>query len=212
MFFSASYLISLIFPSYWWALFTLFCSLVVTFISTFFVEKNRLASIAVTLFGLVWITIPLATLFQINYFFSPGSFQGGPLWLFYCVIVTKGCDTAAYFSGKLLGKHKIAPVISPNKTWEGTLGGVCISIALSVLFYFFTPISISLIEALVLGAFVGLLAFFGDLSESLIKRDVNQKDSNQLPGLGGILDVFDSLIFTAPLVYLFLLYKWGTFA
>jgi phosphatidate cytidylyltransferase len=118
-------------------------------------------------------------------------------------------DTGAYFTGKKFGKSKLAPHISPKKTIEGALGGMVFSLLTSLCFFFISDLfslsmQISFMESFVLGILVGVIGQIGDLIESLLKRDGGIKDSNQLPGLGGILDVVDSLIFTTPLIYFFL--------
>jgi phosphatidate cytidylyltransferase len=115
-----------------------------------------------------------------------------------------------YFVGRFLGRHKLAEELSPNKTKEGALGGLIAAILMSVLLLFigqrwggvFSRFSYT--EFIFLGLVMGFLGQVGDLAESLLKRDVGVKDSNKIPGVGGLLDMVDSLLFTSPLVYLFL--------
>lgn len=171
--------------------------------------ENSLQNIAITLFGLIYLTLPLTAMVQINYFFPAESPQDGRLWLTYVLLVTKMTDIGAYFSGKNFGKHKITPYISPSKTLEGSIGGLLATVVMSLIFcyvtdYFALPFSLNLTTGLFLGTIIGITAQFGDLAESLLKRDCNVKDSNQLPGLGGVLDTADSLIFTVPLVYFYI--------
>ena len=115
-------------------------------------------------------------------------------------------DVGAYFVGKFLGKHKLSK-LSPNKTLEGAVMGLVTAIAVSVLMYYlgrkfaFENFSFTLFRSIWLGALIGVLGQAGDLAESLLKRDAKVKDSNQIPGLGGILDMLDSLLFTAPFTY-----------
>ena len=113
-------------------------------------------------------------------------------------------DTFAYFSGKTYGKHKLFPSISPNKTWEGTLGGGVMTILLAfILSFFLKEVSTSILICLATICWVG--GSYGDLVQSSIKRNYQVKDSgNVLPGHGGIFDRFDSFIFVIPFVYLFL--------
>ena len=121
------------------------------------------------------------------------------------VFVVKSADIGAYTAGRLFGRHKFSPNISPGKTWEGMAGAVIAAIIVAVLFAaFFDIMSPALAAAFgLLFAFIGQL---GDLSESMIKRDVQQKDSaNTVPGFGGILDIIDSLLLAAPCAYLFFL-------
>lgn len=178
----------------------------------FFIRgQHPLVNIAVTLLGIIYLTVPLSCLESINYFFPPESHQDGRWWLIYVVAVTKMTDTGAFFCGRNLGRTKITPFISPRKTLEGAIGGFLSAILASCLIFtivntFFNPapMSLTLWQSLWLGSIIGVLAQFGDLAESLLKRDGGVKDSNHLPGLGGVLDIVDSLVFTAPLVYLFL--------
>ncbi|MBU2996811.1 CDP-archaeol synthase [Cellulophaga baltica] len=121
--------------------------------------------------------------------------------LVFLVVVTELNDVFQYFMGKLFGKFKVMPKISPNKTWEGLIGGVFVTILLSnVLGYFLLPSSI--ISNTVLSFILGVFGFFGDVFMSFIKRKTNVKDTgNLLPGHGGLLDRMDSLIFNAPIFF-----------
>jgi phosphatidate cytidylyltransferase len=113
-------------------------------------------------------------------------------------------DVGGLFTGKFLGKRKLLPVVSPNKTVEGAIGGIVASIITSVAFAYFGSL-MSILGSIVLGFIISLFAMLGDLSESLLKRDGKIKDSgHNIPGLGGILDMVDSLLFTTPVIYLFL--------
>ena len=119
-------------------------------------------------------------------------------------LVVMGSDVGAYYVGKNLGKHKLAPTISPNKTWEGFVGGILLSIVFAALstFLFFRelPFQISIPLAIVMS----LVGVGGDLAESAIKRGAGAKDAaNILPGHGGLLDRLDSLLFNAPILYYF---------
>jgi phosphatidate cytidylyltransferase len=187
-------------------------SLVVVFASCFIKGKDPFENIAITLFGIVYLAIPLACTLQINYFFPPDAAQDGRWWLFYTLAITYLTDSSALFVGKSIGRTKLAPFISPNKTWEGAIGGFIFAVVASLLFSYFAnqgiiPIQLSYRESILLGATLSILAQIGDLSESLLKRDVGVKDSSKIPGLGGLLDVIDSLVFTAPAVYLYLKFQ-----
>ncbi|MCA9810242.1 MAG: CDP-archaeol synthase, partial [Candidatus Dadabacteria bacterium] len=130
----------------------------------------------------------------------------GFFFIFFTVACTFLNDTGAYFTGLKLGKRKIAPVISPGKTVEGTLGGVivCIVTGLIVNYGFGSPLSSD--WTILFAIFVSAAAVFGDLVESAIKRGVGIKDSGAIvPGHGGVLDRFDSLIFVFPVSYYFVL-------
>ncbi len=115
------------------------------------------------------------------------------------------CDSAAYFAGKAIGQHKMSRLISPNKTWEGAVAGLIFAILSAASAKYLIMNHISLAAAIGIGIIVGVLGQAGDFVESLFKRDAGQKDSSQLvPGHGGIFDRFDSLLFSAPFVYLWL--------
>lgn len=180
----------------------------------FFVKGlDPFVNLAVTFFGILYLTIPLNFIVSINYFSSKNASLDGRWCLLYLLTVTKMTDTGAFFIGKIFGRTQLCPLISPKKTWEGAIGGLLTAVAISLVFYgimesFQTPpLSISLGESLLLGCLISITAQFGDLSESLLKRNMGVKDSSHLPGLGGVLDIVDSVVFTAPLMYLFLILK-----
>jgi len=124
-------------------------------------------------------------------------------------LVLMGSDTGAYYTGRALGRHKLAPSVSPGKTWEGAAGGMAASLAMAALaHYWFFP-ELALPVALGLAALMNVLGVVGDLTESAFKRGANAKDAAQiLPGHGGLFDRLDSLLFNAPLLYYFALYYW----
>jgi phosphatidate cytidylyltransferase len=130
----------------------------------------------------------------------------GPGLVLFLLLLTELNDVAQYCWGKLLGRHKISPTISPNKTVEGFVGGVLTTVPLAALLApWLTPFSV--LDALLAGALIAVAGFFGDLSLSALKRDLGIKDSgNLLPGHGGILDRVDSLTYTAPLFFHFTRY------
>lgn len=117
------------------------------------------------------------------------------------------CDSAAYFVGKAIGKHKMSRFVSPNKTWEGGIAGFIFAVAAAVGAKYLAMPDLSLKIATAMGVIVGLFGQAGDFVESMFKRDAGVKDSsNLIPGHGGIFDRFDSLLFSAPLIYLMLKY------
>ncbi len=136
--------------------------------------------------------------------FAPATYiDFGPWQLLMLVFVVKCCDIGAYTAGRLFGKHKFSPIISPKKTWEGMAGGVVLAVLTAVAFAVFCDI-MSWQLAIVFGVIFAFLGQLGDLAESMLKRDAETKDSsNSVPGFGGILDVVDSVLITAPLGYLF---------
>lgn len=127
------------------------------------------------------------------------------------VFVAKWSDVGAYACGRLFGRHKLAPLLSPNKTIEGAVGGVVFAVvAAAVFFYALVPLIVGADArlpawraCLVYGVAIALAGIIGDLSESLLKRDMDRKDSSRwLPGLGGVLDILDSVLMAAPPAYL----------
>ncbi|MGB2868851.1 MAG: phosphatidate cytidylyltransferase [Bacteroidota bacterium] len=115
------------------------------------------------------------------------------------------CDTAAYFGGLLLGRHKLFERVSPGKTWEGAVFGCIFAVATMVLAQNLVLPYLRLSQAIVIGSFVGVFGQIGDLIESRFKRDAGVKDSSAIiPGHGGVYDRFDSLVFVAPIVYLYM--------
>ncbi len=120
------------------------------------------------------------------------------------------CDSAAFFGGTALGKHKIFPRVSPMKSWEGSIFGFVFAILAMILAKNLVLDFLSLKDALLIGFIIGTFGQIGDLAESLLKRDAGVKDSsNLIPGHGGIFDRFDSLLFSAPIIYLYLIYLAG---
>ncbi|HEY1350477.1 MAG TPA: phosphatidate cytidylyltransferase [Ktedonobacteraceae bacterium] len=129
----------------------------------------------------------------------------GLWWLFVLFGCVWGFDTGAFFAGHFWGHHKLAPRISPGKTWEGIFGGLGVSITAAVLFAAL-PLGVPWYLAALLGVLVGMAAALGDLAESLIKRQTHVKDSGQFfPGHGGVLDRIDSILFAVLVIYIFAL-------
>jgi phosphatidate cytidylyltransferase len=184
---------------------------ITSFICYFNKIENAVVNLSVTLFGFVYITVPLSLLIDLNYSITQNFPQECPIWLLFLIAATKMTDTFAYFAGKRFGKHKIAPILSPKKTVEGAIGGLIGAVATGAcFFYILQSFSIrmwpdcSLLEILCFSFFLGIASMAGDLAESLLKRDAQVKDSNALPGFGGALDMVDSMLFTTPLLYLYL--------
>lgn len=124
-------------------------------------------------------------------------------------LVLMGSDTGAYYTGRAVGKHKLAPNVSPGKTWEGAVGGMLASLLMAALAHYWFFRELSLAAALPLAAVMNVLGVIGDLTESALKRGAKAKDAAQiLPGHGGFLDRLDSLLFNAPLIYYFAFYYW----
>lgn len=127
----------------------------------------------------------------------------GAWWVLMVLFGVWGFDTGAFFAGRFFGRHKLAPNISPGKTWEGVIGGMVLSITAALLFTV-NPLGVPWYLAILLGILVGVAAVIGDLAESLIKRQTHVKDSGHImPGHGGMLDRIDSLLFAVIVVYVF---------
>jgi phosphatidate cytidylyltransferase len=133
---------------------------------------------------------------------APLRIEAGAAAIYLVLAVTWLQDTIAYFAGRYLGRHKMAPVLSPKKTWEGFAGGMLGSVAGGLLAVWLLGLPLSLGAGALLGVVGGVAGPLGDLTESWIKRQVNLKDAGQLiPGHGGLLDRLDSLLFTGPILY-----------
>ncbi len=134
------------------------------------------------------------------------SLPPGAWWLLTALLGVWGFDAAAFFSGRYLGRHKLAPRISPGKTWEGVVGGLVLSVIACVVLTVI-PLGVPWYLAILLGLLIGIASTFGDLAESVIKRQMHVKDSGQImPGHGGMLDRIDSLLFAIIVVYIFALF------
>ena len=163
-----------------------------------------MAAISTTLFGLMYVPWLLNFIQKINFFPR----VEGHYYLLYFVLITKFSDSGAYVVGSLIGRHKLIPRVSPGKTWEGVAGAIVISTLASLLFVHFLGqkmAGMSWTHAVILGVVLGTCAVVGDLIESIFKREAGAKDSGRFfPGIGGILDLVDSLLFNAPIMYLYL--------
>jgi phosphatidate cytidylyltransferase len=163
-----------------------------------------MAAISTTLFGLMYVPWLLNFIQKINFFPR----VEGHYYLLYFVLITKLSDTGAYVVGSLIGRHKMIPRVSPGKTWEGVAGAIVISTLASLIFVRFLGqkmAGMNWTHAVILGVLLGVCAVVGDLIESIFKREAGAKDSGRFfPGIGGILDLVDSLLFNAPIMYLYL--------
>ena len=132
--------------------------------------------------------------------------EDGKSWVFLAILATFGSDSAAYFVGRLFGKYKLAPSISPGKTWEGSIGGLLGAAAVSLLFLLPTPLKLTAYlnwwQLIIIGLLISVFGQLGDLIESLLKRNTGVKDSGKIfPGHGGMLDRTDSIVFAVVVVY-----------
>jgi len=164
--------------------------------------KYNADAIAKVLFGFVYVGLLISFVYQTRVFFGYGPFL---VWLIF--LSSWGADTCAYCVGMLFGKHKMAPVLSPKKSIEGAVGGVLGSVLLTAIYYyvysrFFSLPSILLTFSMIIALAGSVISMFGHLAASAIKRNYDIKDYGTLiPGHGGILDRFDSVFFTAPVVF-----------
>lgn len=185
---------------------------------------------ALALLGLMY--VPFLFNFVAAIAFAPGMPEQDRFFLIYLLAVTKFSDVGAYVFGSLFGRHKMIPRISPGKTWEGFAGGIIVPLGISIALayyvaphmnrnpaaildgtelpqptgatYLLAPV-LSLKSAILLGILLPLASVVGDLAESVIKRDASIKDSgHSIPGIGGALDLIDSILFTAPVLYFYL--------
>jgi phosphatidate cytidylyltransferase len=204
------------------------CSIAVVSLAELFRnDGSAILNLGTTIFGVFYISVLLATLVGVREVFLPLDFPmhayfGGEesffdqhlvatvyTWggytvvsLFACIWL---CDTAAYFAGRAVGKHKLFPRVSPNKTWEGALAGFLVAVAAGLVAKFLVLEYLTIAQAAIFGAIAGTFGQAGDLVESLLKRDAGAKDSSSIiPGHGGVFDRFDSLILASPIVYLYL--------
>ncbi len=173
-------------------------------------DRRPLQTMAYTLFGLLYIPWLFNFITKIL-FLPPRDLSGEPTGQYYVLfllMVTKFSDMGAYLFGSLFGKHPLVPHISPKKTWEGFGGALITSTAASFILYLLIPEKLpafSVTDYAVLGIGLGFSAIVGDLAESIVKRSTAIKDSSgALPGIGGTLDLIDSLLFTAPLLYFYM--------
>ena len=145
----------------------------------------------------------------LSHFVALRGLDDGRNWVFLALFATFASDTAAFFVGRAVGKHHLAPRISPGKTWEGAIAGVCGAIIVSLLFTIPTSLQLPLNywQAVLLGLLVSVFGQLGDLVESLLKRNTGVKESGRLiPGHGGVLDRMDSIVFAGIVVYYYVIW------
>ena len=148
---------------------------------------------------------------MLSYWLNLRGLEDGRNWVYLAMFTTFANDTGAFFIGRARGKHKLAPAISAAKTWEGAIGGlisaILAAIVIAMVLNLISPFTFKYWQIILLGFLVGLFAQLGDLVESLLKRNMGVKESgNLLPGHGGILDRFDSLIFVGAVVYYYVIW------
>ncbi len=193
----------------------LFISVLMCLLYLFKIDERSLDDEMVTITGIVYIGFFSYHAVMTESFFGGSGgmirLHASPVWL---ILITAFCtDIFAYFGGYFFGKHKLCPVISPKKTIEGAISGILGSIAFCMLFGYFFSVKegMQIWEYALIGAAGGIISQFGDLTASIFKRKIGIKDYGTLiPGHGGVMDRFDSVLFTAPMVY-YVLYILNSF-
>ena len=171
--------------------------------------KEGLSKALGTLLGFIY--VPFLFSFFIRIFLISDDLTYPAYAAFYIVLCTKISDTGGYFIGSKFGKNKLAKIISPKKSWEGLLGGILFCLIINLIWKLFIErhvfFSISILHILILSFLIPIFGTAGDLVESLFKRAVKIKDSGAITyGIGGILDMIDSLLFTAPMFYIYYMF------
>lgn len=202
---------------YKWENLVTLATLMVIFVRQFPQKHNDkpLETIACTLLGVLYVPLLFNYLTRLVFAWSAADStfrvsETGRMLVLYLVLVVKSADTGAYFVGRAFGKHKLFPRISPNKSWEGLFGGVGTAMLASWLFWYFTggtlgKVVFGWVDAIALGILLSVVGVVGDMFESLVKRGAGVKDSGTIvPGMGGLLDVLDSLLFGAPALYAYI--------
>jgi phosphatidate cytidylyltransferase len=179
---------------------------------------SAIANLTATIFGVLYVPLFFGTFIGIYALFRPDSsalrFVGcdsvmverwGHMTLLSIFAVIWVCDSAAFFGGRVMGRHKLSERISPKKTWEGAVWGLIGAVGAAVATKYLLIQYLTFDESIIVGIIVGIVGQVGDLAESLLKRDAGVKDSSTIiPGHGGVLDRFDSLLFASPVLYLYL--------
>lgn len=189
---------------------TIIALLIALMITTVFSSKDEkdfqkvLISVAATLLGVFYVVVLAGFLLAVRIDAEP-AVASRLLSLFFLIITAS--DTGAYYVGRTLGKHKLAPLISPGKTIEGSIGGLCFAViaALIVKYTFFT--TIPMLHVIVMAIVMNIIGQMGDLFESVLKRGSGTKDAASIiPGHGGLLDRLDSILFNAPILYYYYIF------
>ena len=159
--------------------------------------------VALTVWVVAYLGFLPCFLIQLRWLNDPGRTANlGALAVALAIFVPKICDVGAYFAGRAFGRHRMSPILSPKKTWEGAVGGLTASVAAAIALDALGPVFPGWWTAVGFGVTVGLAGMLGDLAESLLKRDLGHKDASQVvPGFGGLLDVVDAILFAAPVSY-----------
>ncbi|MBC8453709.1 CDP-archaeol synthase, partial [PVC group bacterium] len=201
---------------YKWENMVLVATLLFMFIRQFPQKHNDkpLSTIACSLLGVWYVPLLFNYFTRLTFAWQDADMaqsvgRTGQMLILYLVLVVKISDVGAYFTGRQFGKHKLFPRLSPKKTWEGFVGGVVFSLVASIVFcmaagWRLGTLTFGLSDAILMGLLLPVVGILGDLFESLVKRAAAVKDSGStIPGMGGVLDVLDSLLFGAPVLYVY---------
>jgi len=183
-----------------WQLFLILCGLFILFLLELTRKENQdtVLSISATVFGVLYVSWCFSFILRIR------NLEGGVFLLGFLILVVKAQDLGAYIVGSLWGRHSLLKRVSPNKSTEGAIGGLVFSVIFALLFRAWLD-NFTIFQVIGLGLILGVVGQLGDLFESLLKRDCQVKDSGRiLQGMGGVLDVIDSLIFSAPVFYFYI--------
>jgi len=162
-------------------------------------DEQWIADMGRAVLGPIYICLPLAMLILID--MRPE----GNIWILFLLIVIFTNDTGALYIGRLFGRHKLYESVSPNKTWEGAVGGLISSFVAAAIFLYFSRIHGLMLDIFILVLLLSVMGQIGDLVESMLKRIYGIKDSGRiLPGHGGMLDRIDALLFSIPVLYIYL--------
>lgn len=161
--------------------------------------RDAFLNAAIKTAGIVYLALPLSFLIAIR------DVERGGVWILFLLTIIWANDTFAYVTGRLIGRHKLSPMVSPGKTVEGVFGGLAGGVFAALVFRHFGLPEMGVLPAVIFSLVAGGIGVFGDLFESLIKRAAGAKDSGTIvPGHGGVLDRIDSLVFPIPLLYYYL--------
>ena len=178
-------------------------ALLIVFVVRF--PRYKTDQVTMALFGMIYTVIMLSYIYRIR------EMESGAYLVWLIILCSWGCDTFAYLVGMTIGKHKLAPVLSPKKSIEGSIGGVVASIILGVVYTYifrehFTMFNNPMLCVGIICGVTSIISQLGDLAASGIKRNYDIKDYGKLiPGHGGVLDRFDSVIFTSPVIFFFII-------
>lgn len=170
-------------------------------------RESAINNLGSSLLGILYLGFFTSAILRLREYFEGSDYLLGGYFIIAILVTIWVCDSAAFFVGTAIGRHKLFPRVSPKKSWEGAIAGFVFSIVTMLFAKWIILDILTWVDAAAIGIIIGVFGQTGDLIESLIKRDAGVKDSSSiLPGHGGIFDRFDSLLFTAPLIFLYLEY------